>query len=84
MPDISMCNTEGCPQAAKCYRKTAKWDPHWQSVTPFQFNDDGSCEHFMEQPKPVTKAELLKLLDECVDIGNMWGAVYIYGLLEGR
>jgi hypothetical protein len=47
MPDITMCNGNGCPKANKCYRLTAKPSQHRQSyfvIAPV--DEDGECEYF--------------------------------------
>lgn len=44
MPDISLCMTENCPLAEKCYRKHAKPDPYWQSYFEPPSED---CKHFL-------------------------------------
>lgn len=46
MPDIAMCNGEGCPKKDECYRHTAKPSEFRQSYfveAPFK---EGVCDHF--------------------------------------
>lgn len=42
MPDITMCNGNGCPKKDSCYRFTAKPNELWQSYfmdIPYKDND---------------------------------------------
>jgi len=49
-PDISMCSPEKFIKICKkCYRKTAKPEPQWQSYAKFKPNKDGTCDHFMRE-----------------------------------
>ena len=46
MADITMCDGTNCPVKEKCYRFTAKVNPHWQSYfveTPIKNN---KCEMY--------------------------------------
>lgn len=48
MPDISMCAAQDCPTADICYRKTATPSGYRQAYSEFKYNEDGSCDYFME------------------------------------
>lgn len=48
MPDISMCNGEGCPVKDTCYRHTAKAKEHGQSWFDPVRNADGACDSYIE------------------------------------
>lgn len=50
MPDISMCEGEGCPMRTECYRHTATPSEYRQSYfSEAPYNEEaGDCEYFME------------------------------------
>ena len=50
MPDIRMCMNEACPSSKKCYRFTAKPNPHRQSYSYFADlpQKGGKCEAFID------------------------------------
>lgn len=50
MPDIAMCNGQGCEQKDKCYRFTATPNPYRQSyfVMP-PIKADKTCEYFWNE-----------------------------------
>jgi hypothetical protein len=53
MPDITMCNGEGCPLKKTCYRFTAKPTPEWQSwftEIPYDHENSG-CVHYWQRDK---------------------------------
>ena len=48
MPDISMCNGNGCSKKDSCYRVKAT-PSKYQSYSDFynHLDEDGNCEHFI-------------------------------------
>ncbi len=48
MSDITLCSSEGCKRAKKCYRKMAEINPYWQSYSDFLPKTGVKCEYFME------------------------------------
>ena len=47
MPDISMCNGEGCPRKETCYRFTAKPSEFMQSYfMNAPIKEDDECEYY--------------------------------------
>lgn len=53
--DITMCQNHNCPLKMRCYRYTAKADPHWQSyfmATPLKVEKGvAKCEYFWDNGK---------------------------------
>lgn len=53
--DITMCQNHNCPLKMRCYRYTAKPDPHWQSyfmVNPLKVEKGiAKCEYFWDNGK---------------------------------
>jgi len=47
MPDISMCSGDGCKLKKKCYRSTAKPDPHRQSYFSIPPLENGKCNYYI-------------------------------------
>jgi hypothetical protein len=50
MPDITVCDNRECPMFKKCFRGQVKWN-NYQSVSTFEPNEDGTCDHFWELEK---------------------------------
>ena len=60
MPDITMCNGQGCELKETCYRYTATPSKYMQSYfteTPIK---NGECEHYWQDAKERAK-NLMKL-----------------------
>lgn len=55
MPDISMCVNNKCPLRDRCYRFTAKPNPHRQSYSSFTFEyampGIPMCEYFINKKR---------------------------------
>lgn len=49
MPDITMCEGEGCPMKDNCYRHKADINPYRQSYFAESPYKDGGCEYFCEE-----------------------------------
>jgi hypothetical protein len=49
MPDLTLCNNQGCPLKDDCYRYRALPNPKHQSYTRFEWMDKEmpSCDQFM-------------------------------------
>jgi len=61
MPDISMCNGQGCPIKDQCYRHTATPDPYCQCwFDPPYDHEKGECAWIMP---PFNKSMTLSLND---------------------
>ena len=54
MPDIAMCNGDGCPFKSECYRHKATPNGGGQSwfTTPPYDDEAGECEYFIQVRKP--------------------------------
>ena len=51
MPDITMCDGEGCPKAVSCYRHTADPTPFYQTwfvEAPYD-HETASCKEYWEE-----------------------------------
>ena len=60
MPDITMCDGQGCPQKNKCYRYRAEPTPYWQAYfRENPLNMDG-CDYFW----PLGIGMVLKEIDD--------------------
>lgn len=60
MPDITMCDGQGCPQKNSCYRYRAEPTPYWQAYfrgNPYKM--DG-CDYFW----PLGIGMVLKEIDD--------------------
>lgn len=58
MPDISKCANRVCPKRNSCYRFISSSSEYWQSYTDFKFNEDGTCESFIDVNERNRKGEL--------------------------
>ncbi len=47
MPDITMCEGEGCKIKQSCFRFTAKREHYQSYFVDSPLEPDGSCKHFM-------------------------------------
>lgn len=58
MPDITMCEGQGCPQRERCWRYTAKPSEFRQAyfVDP-PLREDGSCYHRIAVGEGAKKGE---------------------------
>ena len=54
MPDISMCDYEGCPAKDSCYRFTATPSEYRQAYFSEPPIKDGKCEYYWED-KQINK-----------------------------
>lgn len=50
MPDIAMCEGNGCDKKEKCYRFKAT-PSQWQSYSDFTPEEKGGCEYFIKFQK---------------------------------
>jgi hypothetical protein len=48
MPDISMCQNEGCPLKKKCYRYTATPSVGLQTYGWFKPDEEGKCDYYWD------------------------------------
>ena len=51
MADISKCDDNLCPVKDRCYRWTAKANPHWQSYIRTQHKGKHGCDYYWENDK---------------------------------
>lgn len=58
MTDITKCQNAECILAPKCYRRTAKSHPLYQSYSLFHVDwQTGQCEYYLPALKVVPKRE---------------------------
>ena len=60
MPDITMCNGQGCELKSTCYRYTATPSKHVQSYFTEPPIKNGKCEYYWQDAKERAK-NLMKL-----------------------
>ena len=61
MPDISMCNGNGCKRKDECYRYRATPDPYWQAYGNFdELIADGECKAFWSIEGRGIKPDVMK------------------------